>query len=313
MRPVGRPFRRRFRHALLTLFGASIAIWALLLATPGDPARRLLIAQGIPEPLPADVAAARAQLRLDDPLPVRYGRWVLDLVRGDLGTSWFSNQPVRDELAARAMPTLLLAVTALVIVAVMAVSAAFVSTRWRSRWPDHMIAGLAVLFSSVPSFLVAVILLHVVAVEWGIGRVISRGDPTLVWMPALALSLGIAATWARVLRAGMCEALDRPSIELARARGATEGRLVVRHAFPIALVPLLPFAAVTVGALVGGAAVVESVFSWPGLGRYLVDAVAARDIPVIQAYVMIGTVVFVVSAFCADALAWRLDTRLRDG
>lgn len=305
-----RPGISRLLQLIVTLWGASVVIWSMIMLAPGDPARRLLIARGIPDPLAEDVAAARRELRLDQPVVVRYVRWLGDVVRGDFGTSWRTNRSVLTEFGDRFGATAVLGVATMVFIIAFTVPMTLIATRWRDQWPDKVMQVGSSIGTSLPSFLVSLVLLHVAVLEWGWGSVLSDGSVGSVWLPASALSMGVAATWTRLLRGGMVGVLDTSLADVCRSRGAGPWRIMTRVALPNALVRLLPFMALTVGALVGGAAVVESVVDWPGMGSYLVDAINARDLPVIQAFVLLATFAYVVTATGADVLARRLDPRL---
>lgn len=291
---------RAVGQAVLTLVMAAVVVWSLQLLAPGDPARAVLEALGVSSPTDAQVDAMRHELGLTAPAPERLARWLFNALGGDLGTSWRTGRPVTHELAARLPPTLRLAALALLIAAVLALPLALVAARWAGRTPD--LAARAVMFvgASVPSFIVGTVLLEVVVLRWGIGRVLADGSWGGAVLPAVPLGVGAAASWARVLRAALVEVSAAPHLDVARARGAGPLRRLVVHALPGALPALLAAVGLTVGSLLAGAAVVETVFTWPGVGRYLIEAIAARDVPVVQGAVLLGVLAYVMASLVAD-------------
>ena len=295
--------------ALATLAGAAALIWALQLLAPGDPARRVLAAQGITDPLPAQLSATRHELGLDQPAPERMGRWYADALRGDLGTSWRTGRPVRDELAARLPATArLVAATGLLALAG-SVPATLLASASRRRWPDALLRVGTFLAAATPSFLVGTLLLDLLVVGAGVGRVLADGSWRAAWLPAVPLALGAAAYWSRVLRTALTDAAADPHLRTAAARGAGKLRLLFVHSLPGAMRPLLAAVGITVGSLLAGAVVVESLFTWPGVGAYLIEAIDARDVPVVQGFVLFGVVCYVAASLVTDGLARLVDPR----
>jgi glutathione transport system permease protein len=302
---------RRLLQAAATLLAASVAIWGLLLLTPGDPAERVLQAQGVAEPSPERIELVRREMGLDDPPALRYARWFTAAIRGDLGTSYRSGQAVTYELGRRAGPTALLTVAASAFVLVTALPAAVIAARYANRWPDHVSRMLMLAGSSVPSFWIGMLAIDLFALRLGWVSVVSRPDLGHVWLPAATLGLGLTAGLARLIRAGILDEMGRRYVTTARARGAGAWRVLVRHALPNAAAPAIHAFALGVGSLLGGAAITEAVFTWPGVGQYVVAAIGARDIPVIQGFTLIMAGVFVTVNLCADFATMVLDPRVR--
>ncbi|MCU1504060.1 MAG: Dipeptide transport system permease protein DppB in protein degradation cluster [Ilumatobacteraceae bacterium] len=302
---------RRLGQAAITLLVAAILIWSLLLITPGDPARRLLLANHIDHPTAAQLAAKRHQLGLDQSGLHRFAQWLSRAVRGDLGDSWASGRPVLDELRQRLPATLLLTGVAMSIAIVVAVVAGTVAGAFPRRWPDLLVRGGALVVLCVPSFLVGTILLDLVVVRWGHQQVVSDGSLATVALPAITLSLATTGAWTRILRASLLESRRAPHLEVAEARGASATRRMVRHALPNALVPFLTAVGVGVAACIGGAPIVETLFTWPGIGRAAVEAIGARDVPVIQGFTLFAVLAYVVVSTVVDLLAAAIDPRLR--
>jgi len=308
---LGRAVAGRALQALLTILGASVLVWALVPLAPGDPARRVLQARGIEEPRPAQIAAVRSELGLDRPLPRQYLAWLGRAVRGDLATSYRTGNPVAHEIGQRLPATALLAGVALLLALAATLPAALIAAAWHGRWPDILVRLGTQVGATAPSFLLGLVALHLVVVELGWGRVVSGGRPEHVWLPAATLALGRAADWTQLLRANLLEALGARYALVATARGATPLRILLRYALPNAALPFLTAVGVGIGALLGGAPIVEAVFTWPGLGSYVVQAIVARDMAVLQGIVALAAVAFVATSTAVDLAAPLIDPRLR--
>lgn len=303
---------RRIAAAFLAVWGASVLVWALLPLAPGDPAVRVLEARGVENPSQLEIAAVRAELKLDRPLVIQYFAWLSSAMQGDFSVSYRTGKPVAAEIFSRVPATLLLAVFALFLALVISVPAAMLSAAFHKRLPDKIIRFLTQAGAAMPAFLLGLLLLQFVVVGFGIGRVIARVSLEDVWLPALCLAVGRAADWTQLLRANLLTALEAKLALVARARGASEWRVLWRYALPNALLPFFTAVSVGVGSLVGGAAIVETVFSWDGIGSYAVAAIAARDLPVVQGFVIFATLVYVAANLTADLLAALVDPRLRN-
>jgi ABC-type dipeptide/oligopeptide/nickel transport system permease component len=294
----------RIAQAALTLVAAAALVWSLQLLAPGDPARRVLVASGVSNPTPAQVAALHTELGLDEPAPVRLARWLVSAAQGDLGRSWRTGAPVTAELSERLPATLRLAAVALGLALLLAIPLALAA---QHRLADLGARGLMFLGAAAPSFVVGTLLLEVVVLRLGIGRVLADGSWGGAVLPAIPLALAAAAVWARVLRGAMLEVGTRRHVHVARARGAGRLRVLLVHVLPGASPPLLAAIGMTVGSLLAGAAVVETVFTWPGIGPYLIDAIVARDVPVVQGTVLLGVLAYVVASMLADLVAAAID------
>jgi ABC-type dipeptide/oligopeptide/nickel transport system permease component len=286
-------------------------VWSLLLLAPGDPARRVLAGRNIVHPNPLQVAAERRLLNLDGSPVRRYLHWVAGALHGDLGTSWVSGRGVTHELVSRLPATLVLTTAALLLSLVLALGLGLVAAWAPGRWPDTLVRLISLSWLVVPGFLLGTVLLDVVVVRWHHFRVIADGRWSNVALPALTLSLSAAAAWARILRASLLQAGGATYHEVARARGASRIRLLLVHSLPNAMVPFLTVAGTGIAALLGGAPIVERVFSWPGVGGYSVAAIGARDVPVIQGFTVFAVLAFVAVNLFIDLLAGLLDPRLR--
>ena len=314
-------FKTRRRHGwsglggravqtLLSLIGASLLIWAIMPLAPGDPARRVLQSRGVVEPTEIEIEDMRRELNLDQPYVVRYVTWAGGVLKGDFGLSWQTGQPVRLEFLKRLPATVMLAVTAFILAMIVAIPAGLLAARWKDRWPDHVLRILALVGSASPSFIIALLFIHFLVIGLGWGRVVLDGHFDQVWMPAGVLAVDIVSIWSRLLRASLLETINQPFALSAKARGASANRVLLVHAFPNASIPLFHAMGISIGSLLGGAIIVETIFTWPGLGRYVIEAITARDLPVVQAYALFSTVCYVSISLLVDIVSAALDPRI---
>ena len=301
--------------------GGAVAVWVLIsfLAfslgafAPGDPAEVMLLRRTGDPPAEADVERLRHELGLDRPFALRYAAWFSAAVQGDFGRSYRTGRPVIGELQARFPATLSLAVAALAVGLVIAIPLAIVSVAARDTVLDHGARLVALVGVSVPSYWLAYVLMLVFAVQLGLLPVSGAGDIRHLVLPALTLGLGSAATVTRLLRASLLEEMSSGYVRTARAKGMSRLPVLVRHALRNALNPVITLSALRFGRLLGEAAIVETVFAWPGIGRWMVESIYDRDYPAIQGFVLYIATVFVFLNFAVDCSYRLLDPRVRVG
>jgi ABC-type dipeptide/oligopeptide/nickel transport system permease component len=286
----------RIGQALLTLWVTSVLVWALLLLAPGDPARTVLAARGVANPTPALIAATRRQLGLSGPVVPRYWHWLERALHGDFGTSWQTGQPVMREFATRLPATARLTLTAMLIA---------------GSWTDRVIRAVTVLMVVTPGFLIGLFVLDVLVVHLNLGRVVSDGTWSTVGWPAATLAIGSAGYWARVLRVSLLEARSASYLLVSQARGASALRRLFVHVLPNAAAPFLTVVGLGAAGLLGGAPIAETVYSWPGVGQYTVQAIDARDLPVVVTYTMLAVATYIVASLLIDLALAAIDPRLR--
>lgn len=305
---------RRLLTLPVLLCGISIISFALLNLAPGDPADILLrLQQPGTEPPPEAVLAFRQQLRLDDPLAMRYGRWLLGAMQGDLGVSYRSGKSIVNELWQRLPATLMLTGGSLVLAVSMGIPVGIIAAVWRNSWLDGLSRLLALLGAVVPSYVLALLLMLLFAVQLGWLPAIGYGSPKHLILPAVALAAGVSAQLMRLTRASLLEVLNQDYVRTARAKGVSEGVVIVVHALKNALLPVITVLGISLGHLLGGAVIVETIFGWPGVGKYAVDAIFLRDHPVIQGFVLYTALIFVLVNLAVDITYRRLDPRLHFG
>jgi len=302
---------RRVFQAVLTALVASTLVWALLPLAPGDPVLRILDAKHITEPNDLQIANLRAEMGLDQPLPLQYLHWLGRVVQGDLSTSYRTGRPVLAEIAERLPATLLLLGTALAASVLLAIMLGVIAAAWRDRWPDRIILFYTRVGAALPTFVIALLVLQYLVVGAGIGKVLPQGALALVLIPALTVGIDRAAGWTQLLRASLIEAGNANHALVARARGATRWRVLLRHGLPNGMLPFLTTIGISIGALIGGAPIIEEIYTWPGVGRYVLQALSARDYPVIQGFVLLSGLSYVAASLLVDIVAMLLDPRLR--
>lgn len=310
---VGLLLRRGVQIVALALLVGTVCFF-MARALPGDMAMRIAAGRyGYDLVNNAAADAVRAELGLDRPLWLALLHWWGEIVRLDLGVSLVSGEPVWHEVAHALGETLRLSVAAAVIAAVLGLPLGIWSGLHAGGWVDRFTMAAAVVLRALPSFLLAVLLMVLVAVQLGALPVAGSHDAGSLVLPALTLGLGLAAGLARVTRAAMREAALSPSYEFARTKGLSDTQALVRHGLRQAAVPVVTYLGIQAVFLVEGALVVETLFAWPGIGHALVHAVFGRDVPVIQGAALCMGLLFVVFNLLVDAACLTLDPRRRMG
>lgn len=295
-----------------TLIGVSLLAFGLANLTPGDPAEELLRRSTGDQPTPQDIAETREELGLDRPLAVRYASWLADAVRGDLGTSYGTRRPVTDEIVDRVPHTLELAAPAALLALVLALVLGMVSAVHRNRWPDQIVRVISVAGASMPSFWLALLLIVLFSLELSLLPVAGReaGLRSLV-LPVVTLALAPTAVLARFTRSAMLETLGDDYVRTARAKGLAGWRVIGHHALRNACIPLVTAFGTSLGHLVSGAVIIETIFLWPGVGKLAVDAILQRDYPMIQGFTLYSGFAFVLLNLLVDLSYGALDPRIR--
>jgi glutathione transport system permease protein len=244
----------------------------------------------------------RADLGLDKPMPEQFVNFFVKIAHGDFGTSTRSKRPVSEEIGERFMPTLLLTLASMVWAVVLGMGIGIVSAVWRNRWPDRLGMTLAVSGISFPAFALGMLLMEIFSVKLGWLPIVGDGSWKSYVLPSLTLGAAVAAVMARFTRASFVEVMNEDFVRTARAKGVPERLVIVKHCLRNAMIPVITMMGLQFGFLLGGSIVVEVVFNWPGLGRLLVDAVAMRDYPVIQAEVLLFSLEFIIINLVVDVL-----------
>jgi len=303
----------RTATSLVVLCGVSVLTFGLTFLTPGDPARTVLRQQYGQTPSRAVVEAFREKHGLDEPLVVQYVDWLIGVLQGDLGNSYLSGRPVVELLAEALPPTLQLSTAALVVALVVAVPAGVLSAVHQGEWIDTLSQLAALIGVSMPNFWLGYLLIIVFSLQLSLFPVAGSGGLSHLVLPAVALGTGMTAIITRLVRMSLLEVLDEPYVKTARSKGLSERIVVYKHALRNALIPVVTVVGLQFGFLLSGAVVVEIVFQRPGLGVLLVDAVFARDYPVVQGAVLLIAVLFVLTNTLVDLTYQYLDPRIQLG
>jgi ABC-type dipeptide/oligopeptide/nickel transport system permease component len=297
---------RRLLLAIPTLFGVLVVAFLLLYIAPGDPVQAMVGERADPE----TIARLRAQLHLDDPLPSRFGHYVANVVQGDLGNSYITNRPITRDIRERFPKTMQLAGAAMLLAATLGITLGILSARRPGGLVDRLSLGIAYLGISFPVYWVGLLLILLFAVTLRWLPPSGYGSLRFLILPALTLGMRSIAFLARMTRSAMLESLGADYVRTARAKGLSEWAVTVRHALRNALIPVITVLGLDFGAYLTGSILTETVFSWPGIGRYVVNAIARRDLPAIQGTVLFLSTVFVVVNLITDLAYAKADPRV---
>lgn len=328
---------RKLALLVPTFIGVTLAAFFLIRLVPGDPIEVMVGERQLDAQAHARLAQ---QLGLDQPLAVQYGQYLKQTLSGDLGTSIVSREPVSHEFAALFPATVELALAALALAVSVGIALGALAALNRGRWVDQGVMGLATLGYSMPIFWWGLVLIMVFSVDFGLTPVSGRiaieydieprsgfmlvdallsGEPGAftsalrhLALPALVLGTVPMAVVARMTRSSLLEVLREDFMRAARARGLSPWRIVVVHGLRNALIPVITVVGLSTGTLLGGAVLTETIFSWPGIGKWLIDSIARRDYPVVQAGILISALTFIGANLVVDLLYGVADPRLRD-
>lgn len=289
------------------IIGITIVVQILIEVTPGDPARLMLGIEATPERL----EEVREQLGLDDPLPVRYIRYMRGVLSGDFGRSFTTGRSVMDEMMTRFPFTLLLASVSMLLSVLIGIPIGIFAAMNRNTWKDNAAMFAALFCLSMPSFWFALLLIQQFAVRMRLLPIAGISEWTGWILPVVALALGLTSVIARQTRSNMLEVIRQDYITTARAKGLGEGKVRYRHALKNALIPVIMAIGGMFGSLLGGVLISEVIFSIPGLGHYTITALNNRDYPVIQSSVLILSTLFAVVILLVDIVFALVDPRIR--
>jgi peptide/nickel transport system permease protein len=298
---------KRLLMLIPVLLGITLVVQLLIDVTPGDPAKLMLGMKATPE----RVAALRDEMGLNDPLPVRYGRYLWNVVRGDLGVSFTTKRPVIDEILQRFPYTLLLVSLSLILSILLGIPLGVYAATHQNSWKDNAAMFTALFCVSMPSFWFALILIQQFAVKHRWLPLSGIKNWTGWILPCVSLALGITAIIARQTRSNLLEVIRQDYITTARAKGVSEGNVLYRHALKNAMVPVIVVIGGIFGTLLGGVLISEVIFSIPGLGQYTMGGLMNRDYPVIQSSVLVLSALFALVILLVDIIFALVDPRIR--
>lgn len=300
---------RRILQIIPLIVALSFLTFLLMDAAPGDPAQRRLAAQGIAID-EAVLEGAREEMGLNRPVLARYLDWLGGALRGDLGASYRDGLPVAHKLAGGIGATCVLAAASLALSMLIALPLGLISALRRDGLIDHIVRALSFVGISLPNFLISVVLMYLLCIRLNWLPVVSEMNLRGLILPCAALSIPLAGSFVRQIRAQALEQLSRAHVEGARMRGVKEWRVLLHDVLKNALIPIITLAALSVGTLMGGSVVIETTFRWPGMGKLAMDAISARDYPVVQGFVVVTAAVYAGVNLLADVLYRLIDPRI---
>lgn len=300
---------KRLLQLIPILIGLTFLVFTLLYIAPGDPAQRKLTAQGVAVSEQV-LEQTREEMGLNRPFLVRYGDWLLGVLRGDFGASYKDGVPVLPKLMRCMGNTLVLAAGSLLLALVVSVPLGVLTAARRGGVIDRLVRLLTFVGNAMPNFLVSVLLMYYLCIQVNLFPVIAKGTVQGLFLPALALAIPMASRFIRQIRAEVLEELGKPYVAGALARGVAMRTVLVHDVLRNTLSGVLTIVGLSVGTLMGGSVVVETIFRWPGIGQLVMDAISARDFPVIQGFVLLMAVIYVVVNLLTDLSYRALDPRV---
>ncbi|GMQ56585.1 nickel ABC transporter permease subunit NikB [Vallitalea sediminicola] len=293
--------RKRLIGLIFVLIGITFFSFVLANISPIDPAEAYMrrSTQNVTQ---EQIQRCREEMGYDLPIHKQYFRWVSNVIRGDFGESLATGNPVAMEISKRFPKTLMLVVVALIMIIIISIPIGIISANYKDSFFDHLIRVMTIFGISIPGFWLGFMLLYLFAVKLKLVSVVGNGEMKNIILPAITLAIGIIASNIRFLRANMLENMNMDYVVYAKARGISNRRIIWKHVFKNALPPLITLFGQTIGFMIAGTVIVESVFSWPGLGIFAINAIAARDLPFISIYVLLMAVIFVVCNLFADII-----------
>ena len=298
---------KRFLGIIPVVFGVVSLTFLLIHAVPGDPVE-VMLGESASN---ADRMELRAGLGLDKPIYAQFGIYLSKLVQGDFGISIHSRKPIVDMLLERLPATFKLAAFALLFAIFIGLPLGIIAAINAKKWPDTMANLLSLTISAMPHFWMGPMLMMIFALWLGILPVSGMENPTSIILPALTLGFGLAAILTRMTRASMLEVLHEDYIRTAYAKGLPQRTVILRHALRAALMPVITVLGLQLGSLLAGAVITETVFSWNGIGRLLVESIEKRDYLVTQACVLVVALVYVIVNFVTDVIYTQIVPRVR--
>jgi ABC-type dipeptide/oligopeptide/nickel transport system permease component len=298
---------RRIVLTIPVLLGVATLVFSLIHLVPGDPAQAML-GEGASQ---KDVIELRARLGLDRPLLEQYGGFLKGVVRGDLGSSFRTGQPVTSSILERVPATVELALAAMLVALVVALPLGIIAAVKHGTATDHATMTIALAGISIPNFWLGPMLAIVFSIQLGWLPVSGRGGLASLVLPAISLGAALSAILARMTRASLLEELRELYVRAARARGVSRGRAILAHAMRNSLIPLVTILGLQFGAVLTGAVITETIFAWPGIGRLLIQSISFRDYPLVQGCILLIAVTYVSVNLITDLLYGVLDPRIR--
>ena len=284
--------------------------FALMYLSPSDPAERMLTAQGVPA-APEVLQTMRMKMGLDQPFLTQYVNWMGNIVYGNMGISYMTGRPVFTELSIHLPHTIALALSSITLTLVLSIPLGLLAAIKQNKVTDYGIRFCTFIGTSIPGFFLSLLLIFLFAIKLRVLPVLGDNTVTSIILPTVTLSVGMASKYIRQIRAAVLEELEKDYVQGARSRGVKEGVILYSHVLKNAMLTIVTMIGLSIGSLMGGTTIVESIFVWPGVGKLVIDAIAQRDYPLIQGYVVWMALIFVVINLLTDLSYRLLDPRVR--
>lgn len=301
---------KRLLQLVIVLLGVTFLTFMITQATPSDAAEMKYVSMGM-MPSTELLEKTREEMGLNDPVLIQYGRWLGNVLHGDLGESSKFGESVWTQMTRKLPMTLKLAGVSLIVVIVFSFPLGILSAVKKNKVADYMIRFLSFFGVSMPNFWLALLLMYIFAVRLGWFKVVSTNSVQGMILPVATLTIPMISSYARQIRAALLEELNANYVIGARARGIPERRIIWGHVLPNAILPIVTLLGLSVGHLLGGAAIIETIFSWQGIGNMVVEAIHVRDYPLIQGYVIWMAIIYVTVNLIVDIAYRLLDPQIR--
>ena len=308
---MGRYILKRVLQMIPILLLLTFCTFTLMSLAPGDPAEAKLKAQGI-IPSPEALEQTREEMGLKDPFLVRYGKWLFNAVRGDLGISYKKGTSVRDDMIRATGKTALLALSALLFSLTVSLPLGIAAAVFQNSVVDYIVRFLSFLWNAIPRFLAAILLMYLFCIRFKMFSVIGQGRLRDLVLPVLAMSLGLISSFSRHIRSETLEQMGKSYVAGAMARGDEKWRILFKNILHNSLLTLLTIAGLTTAGMLGGSVVIETIFGWPGLGKMAMDAITNRDYPVILAFTVWMCMIYMIINLLTDLAYRKVDPRVND-
>ncbi|AWW27334.1 nickel ABC transporter permease [Acetobacterium sp. KB-1] len=309
---MGKYIRKRLVQLIPILLGVSFITFALMYLAPSDPAEMKLSAQGTAVSQEI-LDETREEMGLNKPFLEQYLSWLLNLLTGDMGVSYIDNVPVSQKIVTAMPSTIILAVSSMLLTLLIAIPLGILAAIRQNQWVDYSIRFFTFVGTSIPNFFLALVLIYVFAMQLNWLPVLATGSIRGLILPTIALSTVMISKYIRQIRAAVLEELNKDYVMGARSRGIQENVILYKNVLRNSMITVVTLIGLSIGSLLGGAAVVETIFVWRGLGKMVVDAIGARDYPVIQGFVVWMAIIYVVVNLLTDLSYHLLDPRVKEG
>ncbi|MCP2519287.1 ABC transporter permease [SCandidatus Aminicenantes bacterium Aminicenantia_JdfR_composite] len=298
---------KRFITSLIVLWGVSTLIFLLIHLVPGDPVQAMLGESA----LPSDIENLREKLGLNEPLFVQYKNYFFNLIKGDLGTSIVSGRKVSKEILSRFPATLELAIASILVSILISFPLGLLSALKKNSIWDISATTISTLGLAIPNFWLGPLLIILFSIKLSIFPVSGRGTLAHLVLPAITLGTALSALLTRIVKTSVAEELKEDYVKVALAKGLTKSKVLLKHVLRNALIPIITILALQIGSLLTGAIITETIFSWPGIGRLIINAINQRDYPLVQGVILFIAFIYIITNFLADIFYAIVDPRIR--